>query len=257
VRCLTAILTGALTACAASAGEADPDDFNKYLQGRHVFKSQCAPCHGITGRGNGPWARDMPIQPRNFRMGIFKYRSTPMGFQPTDEDLRRTITRGVSGTAMPTFGKTLNQRDLDSILVYLKNLSPRWRDPARRTNAVELPAAPEWFYDDAARRDHARKGRVLFDQICVTCHGPTGAGDGPNAGRLTNVWGQVVAPADLRLPHHRSGPDPEDLFRTIALGLDGTPMIGFRGALKDEQIWELIAVIESLALPEKSRASRD
>ena len=237
---------------ATNASDADPNDFNKYLQGRYIFKSQCAPCHGTTGRGNGPWAKGMPVQPRNFRMGIFKYRTTPMGFQPTDDDLRRTITRGVSGTAMPTFKKTLSERDLDSILVYLKNLSSRWKETERHTNAVQLPPTPDWFFNEKELQMHAHKGQVLFNQICVNCHGNEGRGDGPGSVGLTNVWGHVVAPADLGLKHHRSGPTRNDLFRTIAMGLDGTPMIGFRGALKDEQIWDLIAVIEKLAKPLKT-----
>lgn len=231
--------------------EANRDDFDKYLQGRFVFKSQCVPCHGTTGRGNGPWAKGMPVQPRNFRMGIFKYRSTPMGFQPTDDDLRRTIKRGVSGTAMPTFAKTLSERDLTAVIVYLKNLSVRWKEASRSTNAVALPDEPNWFYQETERQQHRKNGQVLFDQICVNCHGANGTGNGLGAAGLTNVWGHVATPADLRVEHHRSGPTRKDLFRTIAMGLDGTPMIGFRNALRDEQIWELVAVIESLPQPGK------
>lgn len=228
------------------AAEVDRDDFNRYLQGRYVFKSQCAPCHGETGRGNGPWAKEMTVKPRNFRMGIFKYRSTPMGHQPTDDDLRRTIKRGVSGTAMPTFAKTLSDRDLDAILVYLKNLSRRWQDENKLTRAVKLPEPPEWYSQTEARKKHVSAGRKLFEQTCVSCHGPSGAGDGLASKGLTNVWGQVAIPADLRAKHHRSGPNRSDLFRTISMGLDGTPMVGFRGALKDQQIWELVAAIEEL-----------
>ena len=121
------ILTLLLISMTAPLTGADIDDFGAYLKGRHVFNSQCAPCHGSTGRGNGPWAKGMPVQPRNFRMGIFKDRTTPVGFQPTDDDLRRTTKRGVSGTAMPTFAKSMSERDLDSIIVYLKNLSHRWK----------------------------------------------------------------------------------------------------------------------------------
>jgi len=239
----------------ADAAEADRDDFNRYLQGRYVFKSQCAPCHGETGRGNGPWAAEMSVKPRNFRMGIFKYRSTPMGHQPTDDDLRRTIKRGVSGTAMPTFAKTLSNRDLDAILVYLKNLSRRWQEDSRISPATELPDPPKWFSQTNERRERAQAGRRLFAQTCVSCHGDTGAGDGLASKGLTNVSGQVAVPADLRVEHHRSGPGRSDLFRTISLGLDGTPMVGFRGALKDQQIWELVAAIEQLPLQEKEAST--
>jgi cytochrome c oxidase cbb3-type subunit I/II len=251
VRFLLPLLILLASRLCPAAADADPNDFNKYLQGRYIFKSQCAPCHGATGRGNGPWAKGMPVQPRNFRMGIFNYRTTPMGFQPTDDDLRRTIAGGVSGTAMPTFKKTLSDRDLNSILVYLKNLSSRWKDPERLTNSVQLPTTPDWFFNEKELPAHAKKGRVLYDQICLNCHGSEGRGNGPGTVGLTNVWGHVVAPADLALEHHRSGPTRNDLFRTIAMGLDGTPMIGFRGALKNEQIWDLIAVVETLPKSKK------
>jgi mono/diheme cytochrome c family protein len=39
--------------------------------------------------------------------------------------------------------------------------------------------------------DHAKKGRALFVQHCVSCHGPAGKGDGPAASALK------VPPADL------------------------------------------------------------
>jgi len=239
------LLPGVLMVC-LGATDADRDDFNRYLQGRYVFKQQCAPCHGETGRGNGPWAAEMTVKPRDFRKGIFKYRTTPMGTQPTDDDLRRTIQRGVSGTAMPTFAKTLSDRDLTAILVYLKNLSPRWKESDRLVEAVDLPEAPEWFAQDESLKKHTAAGQALFAQTCVPCHGVRGAGDGPGSKGLTNVWGQAAIPADLRVDHHRSGPQREDLFRTIAMGLDGTPMVGFRGAFKDEQIWELVAAVEAL-----------
>lgn len=246
-------VAASVLALCLGAGEADRDDFNRYLQGRYVFKQQCAPCHGETGRGNGPWAAEMTVKPRDFRKGIFKYRTTPMGTQPTDADLRRTIQRGVSGTAMPTFAKTLSERDLTAILVYLKNLSPRWKEDARIVAAAELPKAPEWFHEASALEERLQAGRSLFQQTCVPCHGVHGAGDGPGSKGLTNVWGQAAIPADLRVDHHRSGPDREDLFRTIAMGLDGTPMVGFRGAFTDEQIWELVAAVE--ALPKAAAAS--
>ena len=240
------ILVGLLAVSSLLAEDADPNDFSKYLQGRHVYKSQCAPCHGMTGKGDGPWAEGMTLPPRNFRMGIFKYRTTPMGYQPTDDDLRRTIRRGVSGTAMPTFAKTLNDRDLTAILVYLKNLSRRWDESDRHTEGAFLPSAPDWFQDSEGLQSHRVAGKETFDLVCATCHGPKGRGDGPGSVGLTNVWGFPATPADLQTEHHRSGPGRDDLFRTISLGLDGTPMIGFREVLEDEKIWELIAYIEAL-----------
>ena len=63
---------------------------------------------------------------------------------------------------------------------------------------------------------------------------------------LQDVWGFAIAPADLTSPSHKSGSTEEDLFRTIALGLDGTPMVGYRAVLDDDAIWDLVAYIRSI-----------
>ncbi len=248
VKLFKIIAIGVLLCCtgAVKCAEANRNDFRGYLQGRHVFGSQCAPCHGSRGRGDGPWSEGMTVLPRNFRMGIFKYRSTPMGFLPTDDDLRRTIKKGVSGTAMPTFGKSLSESDITAVIVYLKNLSHRWEDLGRKTNGMILPEEPSWFAESENYKKHLARGRDTYRQICVNCHGESGKGDGPGSKGLTNVWSHVVAPANLALPHLRSGSTRQDFFRTISMGLDGTPMIGFGSVFRDEQIWELIAVVESL-----------
>ena len=62
----------------------------------------CIGCHGDIGDGNGentPWME--PFKPRNFTLGIFKCRSTPTGTLPTDDDLFRTLHRGLNTSDMP------------------------------------------------------------------------------------------------------------------------------------------------------------
>ncbi len=54
---------------------------------RRVYEVNCAACHGVESDGNGPAARMFVTRPRDFRSGIFKFRSTPSGSLPTDEDL--------------------------------------------------------------------------------------------------------------------------------------------------------------------------
>ena len=215
-----------------------------FFKGRRIFESQCAPCHGTTGRGNGPWSVDLKDKPRNFRKGIFKFSTTPAGNLPTTDDLRRTIRSGVSGTAMPAFKKMMDS-DLDGVIVYLQNLSRRWDDESLYANPIDLPETPTWFRSKEALKEHAIAGGQLFGQICATCHGVEGNGDGPNAKGLMDVWGHPIIPAALTNAHHKSGDHPSDLYRTIATGLDGTPMIGFYPALKQDQIWDLVAWIKA------------
>ena len=53
-------------------------NFELYNQGRYVYERNCLICHGDRGDGNGEVAKDLPLKPRSFREGWFKFRSTPM-----------------------------------------------------------------------------------------------------------------------------------------------------------------------------------
>lgn len=224
----------------------DSGDLDLYRRGRQIFVSQCTPCHGKTGRGDGPWGEGMRPAPRNLRLGIFKYRSTPVGKLPTDDDLRRTLTRGISGTGMPTFKDRLSARDMEAMIVYIKSLSPRWRDSKNHAKPTVIPSPPDWLGTDRQESNDAiLSGKDLFTRTCAPCHGASAQGDGVAAPGLIDVWGKPAAPADLTRSHLRNGDRLEDIFRTIALGLDGTPMTGYRDTLSDAQIWEIVGFIRS------------
>ena len=78
--------------------------YTAHLQvGRDLFRKHYLHCHGISGRGDGPTAEFLHPLPRNFWRGKFKYKSGDLASKPTREDLIRTITLGVHGTAMPSF----------------------------------------------------------------------------------------------------------------------------------------------------------
>jgi hypothetical protein len=42
-------------------------------------------------------------RPRDFTLGFFKYKSTPPGEPPTDDDLERVVAEGLQASAMPYF----------------------------------------------------------------------------------------------------------------------------------------------------------
>jgi mono/diheme cytochrome c family protein len=109
-----------------------------------------------------------------------------------------------------------------------------------------LPKPPAWYHQKKDRALHAAKGKEKFVQICASCHGPEGKGDGPAAAALIDIWKNPLTPADLSEAHHKSGDEPTDLYRTIATGLDGTPMTAFLATLKPEEIWSLVAYIKSI-----------
>lgn len=89
-----------------------------------LYRKHCVHCHGITGDGQGPTARALNPYPRDFRMGIFKFKSTPKGSKPTHDDLKKILQDGIAGTAMPSF-RLLDEGELDALVNYVKYLSIR------------------------------------------------------------------------------------------------------------------------------------
>ena len=83
---------------------------------------------------------------------------------------------------------------------------------------------------------------------CGICHGDTGRGDGVNADAYEDDWGYVLRPRDFTAGVFRVGEAPEDLWRSIATGINGTPMGAFDGNLTGEQIWDVVHFVQSLAL---------
>lgn len=89
-----------------------------------LYRKHCVHCHGITGDGKGPTAAALNPYPRDFRMGIFKFKSTPKGSKPTHEDLVKILQEGIPGTAMPSF-RLLDKGEIDALVNYVKYLSIR------------------------------------------------------------------------------------------------------------------------------------
>jgi mono/diheme cytochrome c family protein len=80
-------------------------------------------------------------------------------------------------------------------------------------------------------------GQKLYVGNCMTCHGPTGKGDGPGAAALEKK------PADLAA-RVRAGATDGELFWKITEGR--SPMISWK-SLSETQRWELVSYIKTLA----------
>lgn len=136
------ILLGAATLLAQHSDTAlknpfqSPDD---RARGGAFFRSQCASCHGVDGKGgaSGP----------SLASGNFRHASN-------DEGLFRVITKGVAGTSMPGF--SMNGREIWQIVGFIRGLS------AGRAGAV---------------KGNAKAGEQLFAaNRCINCHWLNGGG---------------------------------------------------------------------------------
>jgi mono/diheme cytochrome c family protein len=89
-----------------------------------LYRRNCAHCHGISGGGDGSTAMILNPYPRDYRPGVYKFKSTFNPNEPTDEDLYHTLVHGIPGTAMPAFS-TLPPDEIAALLEYVKYLSMR------------------------------------------------------------------------------------------------------------------------------------
>ncbi len=231
------------------AAEPPKMDFTRYMEGKYVFERNCIVCHGPRGDGNGEMAATLRPRPRSFREGMFKFRTTPFGFLPAEDDLRHTIRHGLSGTAMGMFTH-LSDEDVTNVIEYVKSFSRRWRKAENHAEPMKLPSAPAWFSEAKEAAGHAAKGQALFAANCAICHGLAADGRGPVVPMLKDIWGFPSQPSDLRQPHLRCGDRPDDIYRVLATGLNGTPMGSFDANLTPEQRWDIIAWLLAQRLPD-------
>lgn len=196
-------------------------EIDRLPAGRRAYETECAGCHGRNGDGGGPAATFLDPRPRNFRRGAFKFTTTSTGMRPKRADLFGTITRGLAGSAMPSF-RLLNEERRHDIVEYVRYLAMKGEyehmlvtvatdeeelpDPLEYAELVSdrwdpdqlisvFPGAPE----TPRTADSIARGReIYFDTSranCVSCHGPEGKGDGPavtGSMEVVNGFGEDV-----------------------------------------------------------------
>jgi cytochrome c oxidase cbb3-type subunit 2 len=217
-----------------------PQENVKTLEaGRLIYERHCAVCHGDKGDGKGKRAVDLHTKPRDFTIGVYKLRSTPSGSLPTDEDIYTTISRGLRGTAMfPWFG--LSKKEKWMVTYYIKTFTERFveEDP---DSPITIPKIT------IPNTELLKRGQRLYEQTkCVDCHGKKGQGDGPKANELKDNWGYSIKMRDFTTETFKRGASVQDIFLTIATGLDGTPMASNSDSISAEDILALATYMKSL-----------
>ncbi|MBI1991713.1 MAG: c-type cytochrome [Candidatus Omnitrophica bacterium] len=206
--------------------------------GRRLYEKQCAVCHGPTGAGDGPAAYLLYPKPRDFTSNEFRLVSTGT-MQATDDDLFLTITRGMPGSAMPSW-ETLTPQERWALVSYVRHLTgvSDLIDPA---SIIQVPPETPKTPESIAR------GRDIFAQACASCHGPQGKGDGQQL--MQDNQGYPVRPRDLTAGVFKGSSESKELYYRIMAGLPGSPMPSYAGIYTDEQLWDLVHYVQSLVPP--------
>lgn len=214
--------------------------------GRTTYGKECLACHGSAGDGLGAAAYLLYPRPRDFTLGQFRLISTWDGV-PSDVDLFRTISRGMPGSAMPSWAH-LSEETRWGLVHYLKTFSKRpmlikaSHEPDKwgsgGAGVVAVPSEPP--YDAAAQARAAE----LYVKGCAPCHGATARGDG--AQKQVDSKGYPTRPRDLTMGVFKGSPDPQSVYRRIVAGLPGSPMPQ-SGYLQGSDGWHLVHFVRSLS----------
>ena len=206
--------------------------------GGRVYARWCAVCHGPDGRGNGPAAPSLIPRPRDFTLGLFKYKSTPSGQPPTDEDLIQTVKNGLPGGAMPYFHDLLSDTEIRAVISQIKQFSNTFAGSGHKSISIPTPGAA-----DAAS---ISRGRALYEtQGCAGCHGI----DMKTGGFLQDAKNNPVPVRDLTRPWtFAGGSNPDQIWLRLTTGLAGSSMPSYENTLTNDQRWDLVRYIESQAV---------
>jgi high-affinity iron transporter len=107
--------------------------------------------------------------------------------------------------------------------------------------AYPIPSAPEKTPDLA-------RAAVLYQSRCESCHGATGAGDGPAGLKLS------PPPIDFTDQARADQRSALSLYEVISQGVEGTPMVGFSSQLSTADRWSLAYYVGSLAYTHEAAA---
>jgi DMSO reductase family type II enzyme heme b subunit len=211
-------------------------------RGKRIYYNTCAGCHGKSGKGDGMAAYALIPRPRAFSEGLFKFKSTEGDGMPSDEDLFRTISYGLQGTAMPGWGDRLSEQDRWDVISFIKRFAEDYFEEFK-TKTIDfnnpVPSSPESI----------ARGKTLYLKYCPKCHGEEGRGDGIKFLR-DEIFGIRLWPRNLTQPWtFRAGSTAKDIFSRISVGLAGTPMPGYfteELALPGDARWNIANYVVSL-----------
>ncbi|MER3445804.1 MAG: hypothetical protein C4291_02740 [Candidatus Dadabacteria bacterium] len=247
-------------------------DFKLMEEGQNLYEYRCVSCHGEKGNGHPRTPEKLAVAPRDFTgeshfirgdgnivkdgKVVFKFSSAQQG-PALEEDIEDTIRNGLPGTPMPGFAD-LTEEEIKALTEYVMGFGyMQWRFGMKKPDPAVVDLKVPDDLAEALKTDNFKpvddriqKGRTFFQAACGVCHGDI-EDLGKNAKRLdleTNWLGQDGKPIDILPRNFATEPfkkgSPEQIYRTIRLGIKGTPMPGF--SLPPDQIWNLVSYVEFL-----------
>jgi len=118
-------------------------------------------------------------------------------------------------------------------------LPPEGSVPTKGRERTPTPAEARAMRNPVKTTDWSlAQGKELFGIFCTPCHGETGAGDGPVAGKM------VPTPVGLRPGSAAEKLSDGELFLVLTSGSGGMP--AFRADLSPEERWKIVSYLRTL-----------
>jgi len=225
------------------------------MKGQDLYQLRCEVCHGEKGMGDGYAAEYLYPKPRDFSLGLYKYKTSPGTTPVRDADLFDTIKYGLVGTAMPGWAKLMTDEQIKSLIPVIKGFDisatfapedaededfdddGRYTKPNFRSFTAIEPLTGQIPYTV----DSIAKGKQAF-KVCKECHGEAGRGNITSGKKLTDDWGFRLWPRDLNKPwtwrttERANGQDTnqireqiiKNIYTRLSIGIPGTPMPAHR-----------------------------
>lgn len=170
-------------------------------QGAELYQANCAQCHGIRGKGDGPDAASLSKPPADLSDQSFMA-------EKSEADFFQAMAEGIAPD-MPAFDETLTEEQLWSLAAYVRTLTftPSEIGPI----AVEVSPSPEAAADEQTTQTA---------EVPV----PTAAEGAQELGKVT---GEVInessgeIPVDVTLTLHGFDHMQSVISQTTTLGADG------------------------------------
>ena len=206
------------------------------------YAQRCAWCHGDEGAGDGPAAEFLYPRPRDFTLGMFKYKTTPPEQDfPTDEDLVRIIKEGLVGTSMPGWKAFLSDAEIKDLVQLIKKFG-EWNE-----EEMEGPLSVDLGTPTPPSPESIARGKKKYEKTCVQCHGEEGRGNITSGKKLLDDWSNRIWPRNLTQPWTwRATNTPDDIFKRLSVGILGTPMPEHTTTISKEDRWDIVNYVWTL-----------
>jgi cytochrome c oxidase cbb3-type subunit I/II len=215
-----------------------------FEQGKAFYAEKCLRCHGCSGNGQGPYARQTLSHPADLNVRIPTF--------PGEDYHFWRVSEGVPGTDMPPWSWSLDEDTIWKINTYEMSFVMG----SLRTVSGDISDQEGDDFNDATHimpgiagtQAEFEKGKAIYELYCAQCHGSDGMGDGP-ASILSDGGYINPEPANFE----ESGSDFTNYGRwvwKVTEGVETTNMPPWKYALSDEEIFLVIFYEQGFSTPD-------